>query len=133
MKKWLDNFKHNPIPPLLETGNSAIVLVAERDLLDKIIPVENLWQLPEVQRILKRQKPNGSWTYPGGKESVRTEENYNQLETYRNLGFLVEEYGLNKNILQFKKRQSIFFRFKPEKAISEVFMAINTAPTILPE
>lgn len=112
MKNWLGYFKYDPISPLLETQNSAIVLIAERDLLGNILHVENLWQLPEVQKILRRQKPNGSWTYPGGKEYVRTEENYNQLETYRNLGFLVEEYGLNQKHPAIHKAAEYLFSFQ---------------------
>jgi hypothetical protein len=115
MKKWLVYFRYNPIPPLLESGSCAIVLSAERDILSKISDVENLWQLPEVQKILRRQKPNGSWTYPGGKEYVRTEENYNQLETYRNLGFLVEEYGLNQKHPAVQKAAEYLFSFQTKE------------------
>jgi len=112
MKRWLGDFKYDPISPLLEARNSAIVLIAERDLLDKLLDVENLWQLPEVQKVLRRQRPNGSWTYPGGKEYVRTEENYNQLETYRNLGLLVEEYGLNKKHPAIQNAAEYLFSFQ---------------------
>jgi hypothetical protein len=115
MKKWLGYFKYDPITPLLETRNSAIVLIAERDLLDQALQVEKLWQLPEVQRILRRQKQNGSWTYPGGKEYVRTVENYDQIETYRNLGFLVEEYGLNQKHPSIQKAAEYLFSFQTKE------------------
>lgn len=115
MKNWLDDFKYDPISPLLKAGNSAIVLIVERDLLDKISHIENLWQLPEVEKILRRQNKNGSWTYPGAKQYIRTEENYNQIETYRNVGILVEEYGLNKTHPAIQKAAEYLFSFQTKK------------------
>lgn len=100
------------MPPLLASENRAIVLFAKRDLLDKTIQAEGLWQLPEVQKILKRQKPVGCWVYPGGNEQVRSEENYNQLETYRNVGVLVEQYGLNKKHPAMQKAAEYLFAFQ---------------------
>ena len=114
MKKWFDDFKYPPIPPLLASENRAIVSFAERDLLGKDFQMENLWQLPEVQKILRRQTPDGCWVYPGGKENVRSQENYNQLETYRNIGVLVEEYGLNRKHPAIQKAAEYLFSFQTE-------------------
>lgn len=111
-EKWLDDFRYNPIPPLLESGIRAIVLSAERDLLGKVSGAENLWQLPEVQKILRRQKQNGCWAYPAGKANVRSKENYNQIETYRNLAFLVEEYGLNNRHPAIQRAAEYLFSFQ---------------------
>lgn len=112
MKKWFDDFRYDPIPSLLTSKDRAIVLFAERDLLDRTVQVENLWQLPEVQKILRQQKPNGCWVYPGGKENIRSAENYNQLETYRNIGVLVEEYGLTKTHPAILKAAEYLFSFQ---------------------
>ena len=90
---WLDIFKYNPIVPLLEYNNKAVSLTARRDLIDKQISLQDLWQLTEPQNILRKQNKNGSWEYPGGNKHIRTKENYNQLETYRNLGVLIEKFG----------------------------------------
>jgi hypothetical protein len=65
------------MPSLLESGNEAITLFTKRYLLDNTISIEDIWQLPECQKILKRQKLNGSWLYPGGNENIRAQENYN--------------------------------------------------------
>jgi hypothetical protein len=48
MKKFLDEFKYNPIPPLLECGNKAILLFVKRDFLNRTVCVQDLWQLPEA-------------------------------------------------------------------------------------
>lgn len=112
MKKWLDKFKYNPLPPLLANGNNAISLFVQRDLLDKTVSVQDLWQLPEQQRILKKQHNDGSWEYPGGNKQIRSRENYNQLETYRNLGVLVEEFGFNNEHSAIQKAAEYLFTFQ---------------------
>lgn len=115
MKQWLDELKYNPIPPLLECDDKSISLFVQRDLLDRAVYVQDLWQLPEPQRILRKQKPNGSWVYPGARESIRTQENYNQLETYRNLGILVEEFGFNKKHPAIQKIAKYLFSFQSQE------------------
>jgi hypothetical protein len=112
MDKWLGNLEYNPITPLLECGNAAILTFVRRDLLDKAVSVEDLWQLAEPQRILRKQRANGSWIYPGAKVSARTQENYNQLETYRNLGILFEEFGFNRRHPAFAKSAEYLFSFQ---------------------
>jgi Squalene-hopene cyclase C-terminal domain len=112
MDIWLRNLKYNPITPLLECGNVAILTFVRRDFLDKTVSVEDLWQLAEPQKILKKQKPSGSWIYPSVKNSIRTQENYNQLETYRNLGILVEEFGFNKKHPAIAKSAEYLFSFQ---------------------
>ncbi|MBI3480038.1 MAG: hypothetical protein HY016_06740 [Nitrosomonadales bacterium] len=114
-EKWLDDFRYNPIPPLLESGNRAIMLAAERDLLGKDCDVEKLWQLPEVQKILRQQKHNGSWAYPTGNANVRSQENYDQIETYRNLALLVEEYGLNNRHPAIQTAAEYLFSFQTKE------------------
>lgn len=74
--------------------------------------MEDLWQLTEPQKILKKQKPNGSWTYSNAKENIRSQENYDQLETYRNLGILVEEFGFNKEHPAIAKAAEYLFSFQ---------------------
>ena len=40
---------------------------------------------------------NGAWQYPGGGiAGHRASEDYDQLETFRNLGILVEKYGFDR-------------------------------------
>ena len=115
MNRWLNVLRHDAILSLLASEDKAVVFFAERDLLDKTISIEQLWQLTEVQRILKRQKPNGSWQYPGGKEKIRTQENYNQIETYRNLGILIEKFGLNKKHPAISKAAEYLFSFQTKE------------------
>ena len=57
-------------------------------------PAEALWELPVPRRIVQRQGADGSWVYPGRRARARTD--YDLLETYRQLGFLVEMFGLTR-------------------------------------
>lgn len=115
MPQWLNSLKYNPIPPLLESKNKAILLFAERDLLNKKVSLEPLQQLKEPQSILRKQKEDGSWQYPGANERVRSQENYNQLETYRNLGILIEKYGFDRKYPAVAKAAEYLFTFQTKE------------------
>jgi hypothetical protein len=66
-------------------------------LSEALPPVETLWELPAAQSLLRRQLDSGAWPYPGGgKPEHRASEDYDQLETYRNLAILVEKYSFDR-------------------------------------
>jgi hypothetical protein len=98
MNTWREHLRYDPLPPLLAAENEALRYFTRRDLLDEeVAPGESLWQLPQVEKILRKQLSDGAWRYPGGgKAHLRSAEDYNQLETYRNLAILVEKYGLHQ-------------------------------------
>jgi len=97
MASWRKRLPHNPIPILIESGCAQVAFFARRDLLDEDPePVKRLWELPDAQRILRRQMNNGGWKYPSPATAARSAEEYDQLETYRNVGFLVEKFGLTR-------------------------------------
>lgn len=98
MAGWMDILRFDPIGPLVSSGNEAVAFFAGRDLLGRgTEPVERLWELPAATRVLRKQREDGSWKYPGGDETIRSREDYDQLETYRQLGILVEKYGFNRS------------------------------------
>ena len=87
----------DPIPSLLSSGSQALLYFVRRDLLgERSGPVEGLWELPASSRILGKQQENGSWRYPGKNRELYPETNYDLLETFRQLGILVEKYGLDR-------------------------------------
>ena len=59
---------------------------------------------------MRKQQADGSWKYPGGNARIRSEEDYDQLETYRMLGELVEKYGLDKKHPQIVKAAEFLLR-----------------------
>lgn len=109
---WLDILKYNPIIPLLECKDKSVSLSTQRDLLDNPISPEILFHLPEAERILRKQRKNGSWEYPAAKEHIRSKENYNQLETYRNLGYLIEIFSFTKKHSAIQNAAEYLFTFQ---------------------
>jgi hypothetical protein len=108
---WLRKLVFNPLVPLEASGNLAIHYFVNRDLLDESVgSLESLWHLPQAMSLVRRQQPDGSWKYPGGgKPHLRSAEDYNQLETYRNLGELVEKFGFNKRHSTIEKAADFLF------------------------
>jgi hypothetical protein len=98
MTEWRSILHYDPLPPLLSSGDSAIALFTAQDLLEQTdVNVKTLWDLPEARQIVSKQQPDGSWKYSGGNTNLRSSENYDQIETFRNVGYLVEMYGFNKS------------------------------------
>jgi hypothetical protein len=114
---WLQKLKHNPLTFLTASKNHAIHYFISRDLLDESLKsIESLWNLPQAISLVRRQQLDGSWRYlGGGKSHLRSSEDYNQLETYRNLGELVEKYGFNKQHATIEKAASFLFLHQTEE------------------
>jgi len=86
----------DPVPALLAAGDVALAYFVCRDLLGEPVgPASVLWELPEPQRLLRKQQVDGSWRYPGGNPASTPGSNYAVLETFRSLGILVEKFGFD--------------------------------------
>jgi hypothetical protein len=57
-------------------------------------PVQRLWELPEAQKMLRKQQANGSWPRPG--KDKHPAINHPLIETWRQFRFLVEQYGFTR-------------------------------------
>jgi hypothetical protein len=113
---WRKLFHHDPVPILFASGNKAIMYFTQRDLLgESLEPVESLWEIPQAVKILRKQQNDGSWKYPGRNAHAPTTENYNLLETFRNLGQLVEKFGVNSNHPAVKKGADYLFSCQTEE------------------
>jgi len=113
MLEWLSVFQYNPIPALLQSGNKTVAFFAARDLLDEADKdPSTLWDLAEASKIVRRQAESGAWEYPGGNPKIRSKENYDQIETFRNLGFLIESYGFNNQNPAISKAVNYLFSFQ---------------------
>lgn len=116
MEGWRRQLRFDPLPQLLSSENEALLYFARRDLSgEEGGPIETLWQLPHVAKINSKQQEDGSWRHPGGKEHVRSERNYNQLETYRVLGQLVEKYGLTGKHSAIRRAADFLFTCQTEE------------------
>ncbi|MFX0105828.1 MAG: hypothetical protein ACFE75_10075 [Candidatus Hodarchaeota archaeon] len=129
MSDWKKKFNANPFSKLLSTENKALLLFIKRDLLDKRIgSVEDLWELDPVKKITNKQLENGSWKYSRHKEDIRTQENYNQLETYRQIGFLIEKYGFNRQHQAIQNAAEYLFSFQTEEGDFRGIYGIQYSP-----
>lgn len=93
---WSAKLRADPSVALLASSNPALVFFTNRDLIGNSGNAEELWKAPEVQKMVASQQGNGCWKYPGALEHVRSQEDYNQMETYRILRVLVEQYAIEK-------------------------------------
>lgn len=94
---WRKQLQIDPVPRLLASQNQAIIYFVRRDLLNKKVePIAAIQKLPGPKSLLNKQQVDGAWRYPGvSKEHLRSQEDYNQVETYRNLSILIEKYGFD--------------------------------------
>lgn len=107
--------RHDPVPRLLASGNPALVHATRRHLLgDGTVDGRALWERPEAVRILRRQQADGRWRYPGGYPEVRSADNYDQLETYRQLGVLVAKFALDRRHPATAKAAAFLASFQTE-------------------
>lgn len=105
---WLARLKHDPLPPLLDSGNEAVAYFARRDLArERTGPVSQLWDLPGARRILRKQLPDGSWPRPGGGKHPAINDHL--IETWRHFRFLVEQYGFRREHPQAEKAAEYLF------------------------
>lgn len=107
---WTNRIHYNPIPTLLASKSEALRFFTRRDLLESDHgPVSQLWHSPHVIRLLETQGENGGWRYHGGREKIRSQEDYDQIETFRVLRYLVEKYGFNKSHRAFRNAAEFLF------------------------
>jgi hypothetical protein len=89
--------KTNPIPDLRESEDIAISYFSRRDLLKKEVgPIEDIWTHKLAVDILSKQQKDGSWKYPSKHAEERPHQDYIQIETWRQLSYLVEKYGMTR-------------------------------------
>ena len=114
--RWLKELSYDPIDLLINSNNSSIEYFTRRDLLDEdVVEVDCLWELPIPKKLISKQKEDGSWKYPGRKGKLRSSEDYNQLETFRQLGELVEKYGFKRKHPSIKMAAEYLFKCQSEE------------------
>lgn len=114
---WRARFRVDPLPTLLSSSNMPLRFCTHRDLLmDTTATPETVWKLPVITKYLRKQQPSGSWRYPGGgKPYLRSSENYDQLETYRILGELVEKYAMSNTHPSIEHAAAYLFSFQTDE------------------
>lgn len=113
---WINSLPIDPVPKLLQSGDTALAYFVQRDLLEKPSgPVGELWELAEAKRLVRKQNEDGSWRYQGSGPRNYPYFNYNLLETYRNLGVLVELFGFDEGHPATRKAADYIFSCQTEE------------------
>jgi squalene cyclase len=116
LEKWRNLLRYDPLSNLRSSENPAILFFTKNDLQNENVnQIETLWEQPSVKKIVSNQQPDGSWRYLGAKLNIRSQQNYNQIETYRILGELVEKYGLTNRNNTIRKAADFLFSFQTQE------------------
>ena len=111
--EWRRQLGVDVIPSLLSSGNEAVVYFTNRDLLDKpVAPIESVWQLPESQKLLRKQQTDGSWPFTGKKTAVYPPEHHSLVETFKRFRLLVEKYQFNTGHTALANAAEYLFSFQ---------------------
>jgi hypothetical protein len=110
MNNWLEEFRYNPISPLLSANSIPLQYFIKRDLLEeKVNSIKSLWELPEPKKILSKQLVDGSWPDKNAKKHIDSPTNYGLVETFRNIRILIQMYGFDKNHPRIQKAAEYIF------------------------
>ena len=97
MEIWRQKLNYDPVPSLLASNNPVITYFVRRDLLEEQVDsIQTIWQLPVIQKILKKQQPDGSWKSRNKNQSKYPLVNYTLIETWKQFRYLIEQYELNR-------------------------------------
>lgn len=109
-KNWQNLLAVDSVSTLLNSGEKAIYYFTRRDLLNEsVLPINSVWELPQAQKLLKKQQPDGSWEKPGNQKEVYPQWYYKLVETFKKFRILVERYGFTRDHPSIKKAAGFFF------------------------
>ena len=128
MDYWLTKFKYNPIKSLINSENDTIIYFAKRDLLEKKVePINRLWNLSEVQKLLKKQLEDGSWPVIAKKDKSFGVK-YHLIETWKHLRFLIQQYEMDNTHPAIKKAAEFIFSCQTDEGDIRGILANQYAP-----
>lgn len=101
------------ITALLTTGDRAVIYFTRRDLLGEAIePIQTVWELPEPQRILRKQSPDGSWQGAPTGTPVYPENHARLVATFKAFRTLIERYRFSRLPAPVEKAAEYLFTFQ---------------------
>jgi hypothetical protein len=123
-KNWRKQLSIDAIPAFLASQNKAIVYFTKCDLLnERVEPVSFVWGLPEPQKIIRQQRPDGSWEKAGEKKAVYPPYHYSLIETFKYFRTLVEKYRFTKDHPSIQKAAEFLFSCQTNKGDIRGFLA----------
>jgi hypothetical protein len=121
---WLKLLKHDPLPTLLASHDSAVAYFTRHDLLaEEVPPITTVWELPEPRKILRKQNPDGSWGRPGRKQNVYPTDHAVLVETFKRFRILVERYSFTRDHPALPPAAEFLFSFQTPQGDIRGFIA----------
>ena len=115
-RNWRKQLRVDAVPILLASQNKTIVYFTKRDLLDeKVESISFVWNLPESQKILRKQQADGSWKKSGGNTAIYPPNHHSLVETFKNFRTLVEKYRLTKDHPSLPEAAEFLFSFQTKE------------------
>ncbi|MBN2368999.1 MAG: hypothetical protein JXO72_00760 [Vicinamibacteria bacterium] len=94
---WKRRLRFNAVSSLTSSGNKAVVYFVKRDLLGrKASPLREIWDLPEVRKLLARQQHDGRWRWTGSRPALFPPHHHDLIETFERFRELVMYYELSR-------------------------------------
>ena len=116
MKSWINLLKHNPVKPLLDSDNQAIIYYAKRDLSEeKTPPLLTIWNLETPKKLLKKQQASGFWQSKSANRNKAPAMNYDLFETFKYFSQLIEMYEFNATHESIRKAAEYIFSCQTEE------------------
>jgi hypothetical protein len=128
MQHWTLPLRFDPLEPLLASGDPVICYFAKRDLLkEPVSPIDVLWDLPEAQRLLRKQRSDGSWVSGSHRGEVSSVK-YALIETWRQFRVLIEQYEFHRTHLAIARAAEFLFSCQTEEGDIRGILANQYAP-----
>ena len=112
----LRGLRRDPIPVLLRAGDPAIDFLTQRDLVGiEMGPATTLWTLPTAERLLRRQRDDGSWQGPKRKRPAFPFNHSDLLATFKQVRLLVERYEFTRKSPEFESAAEWLLGFQTDE------------------
>jgi len=116
MKGWRRRLVFDPLPPRTSRERSDQLFRAAGSFRRRNAIREVSLGLNEAKKLLRKQKDDGSWRYRGVRSTRwRSEENYDQLETYRVVGQLIEKFAMTRDHSAVRRAVEYLFSFQTDE------------------
>ncbi|KUK75089.1 MULTISPECIES: prenyltransferase/squalene oxidase repeat-containing protein [Methanobacterium] len=127
MTHLMTKFRYNPLKPLLESDDPAIIYFTRRDILEeRVDPITKLWNLPPIQKLLIKQLDDGSWPSKGKTKHAGVK--YSLIETWKALRFLIQQYQMNNTHPAIRKASEYVFSCQTDEGDIRGILANQYAP-----
>ena len=121
---WRPQLHIDTLPALLASPNQAIVYFTKRDLLDESVePINSVWGLPEPQKLLRKQRADGSWEKAGKNKDIYPPYHYSLVETFKRFRILIEKYQFTKEHPSVYKAAEFLFSCQTKEGDIRGFLA----------